>query len=132
MNKAIRLGATIVLAALAATGARAADSGSAPRPSCFSSRDFENWKAPDASTILIRVRSNRFYRLDLAGKCQELLFPGAYLVTKFQGSNYICSALDWDLHVRQTGVGGSVGCIVKNMTELSPAEVAAIPPKFKP
>ena len=30
---------------------------------CFFSRNFQQWRAPDANTILIRVGVNRFYRL---------------------------------------------------------------------
>src|SRR5262249_53873926 len=129
MIKAICLSAVFALTAVTGNSAYAAD---APKsPSCFSARDFENWKAPDAKTILIRVNTNRYYRLDLAGKCPGLLSPGAFLVTKFHGSDWICSPLDWDLKVAEQGTGISSGCIVKSMTELSPAEVSAIPPKFK-
>src|SRR5580698_3994095 len=32
---------------------------------CFSIREFEGWRAPDAKTINIRVGQTRYYRLDL-------------------------------------------------------------------
>ena len=133
MRDNLRLSTLIALAAFAGSGAWAADSSAAPPSnSCFFSRDFESWKAPDAKTIYIRVGLRRYFRLDMAGKCPDLTSPDAYLVTIFRGSDTICTALDWDLKVATQGINVPVGCIVKTMTELSPAEVAAIPPKFKP
>jgi hypothetical protein len=103
---------------------------------CFSMTQFENWKAPDARTIYIRVDINRYYRLDLSAPCQALLLPDSHLITKTRGSDQVCDGLDWDLSVADsTTVGGGgfrEACIVKTQTPLSPAEVAAIPRKFKP
>jgi hypothetical protein len=109
-----------------------------PAPRCFSMRDFENWKAPDASTMYIRVGLNRYYRLDLSGKCPALTWPSSHLITKTRGSDQVCSGLDWDLAVSDStgGIGRGGGfrqaCIVKTQTPLSAADVAAIPKKFKP
>ena len=100
---------------------------------CFFSPDFENWKAPDAKTIYIRVGVNRYYRLDLSTPCQALLYPNTHLVTKWRGSNQVCAGIDWDLSVADsTGGGFRQACIVKTQTPLSPADVANIPKKFKP
>ena len=53
-----------------------------------------------------------------------------HIFTEFR--TQYCSPLDWDLRVSE-GIGSpSEPCIVKTMTELSPAEVAALPPKAKP
>jgi hypothetical protein len=99
---------------------------------CFSSREFESWRAGDAKTIYIRVRSRRYYRLDLQNQCPQLLWPDAHLITKFHGSDRICSAIDWNLQVTEAPPSIPTPCIVKKMTELSPAEVAALPIKSKP
>lgn len=99
---------------------------------CFFSRNFEGWKALDARTIYIRVNVRDYYRLDLASTCPTLLGPSTHLITKWHGSDSVCSALDWDLKVAQTGSEIATPCIVKKMTKLSPSEAAAIPPKFKP
>jgi hypothetical protein len=104
----------------------------APVRACFSARDFESWKAPDAKTIYVRVRMNSYYRLDLAGACPAVRSPGSHLITVFRGSDLICTPLDWDLKVSE-GLGGiATPCLVKAMTRLTPDEVRAIPPKFKP
>lgn len=99
---------------------------------CFFSRNFEGWKAPDAKTIYIRVNMHDYYRLDLGATCPSLLWPSVHLITKWRGSDSVCSAVDWDLQVAQTGSGIATPCIVKKMTKLSPAEAAEIPAKFKP
>ncbi len=99
---------------------------------CFFSRDFMQWRAPDANTIFIRVGLNRFYRLDLAAPCRTLLFPSSHLVTVFRGSDTICRPIDWDLRVSQYPAGITEQCIVRAMTRLSPEQVAAIPPRFRP
>src|ERR1700748_568415 len=105
---------------------------SARNGQCFTSNQFENWRAVDAKTILVRVRGNHYYRLDLAGQCPELMTPNPHLVTHFRGSNTICSGLDWDLKVSASLNEPAVPCLVRTMTELSPAEVSALPPKTKP
>jgi hypothetical protein len=121
------LGATMLNAP-----ALADETGSTPHR-CFSTTDFENWKAPDARTIYIRVGVSRYYRLDLSAPCQALLYPNTHLVTKWRGSNQVCAGIDWDLSVADsTGGGFRQACIVKTQTPMTPAEVAAIPRKFKP
>ncbi|HEX5278630.1 MAG TPA: DUF6491 family protein [Micropepsaceae bacterium] len=99
---------------------------------CFFSRDFQQWRAPDASTIMIRVGVNRFYRLDLSAPCPTLQFPSTYLVNVFRGSDAVCGPLDWDIRVAQYPAGVTEQCIVKSMTQLTPEQVAAIPPRLRP
>ena len=105
---------------------------SSQKPACFFVTQFRHWKAPDEKTIYISVLPDRYYRLDLSAKCPALLWPGSHLVTVFRGSDSVCSALDWDLKVSQSPNGITEPCIVRTMTQLSPAEADAIPPKFKP
>ena len=99
---------------------------------CFSTTELGNWRAGDASTLYFRVHMNKIFRLDLKGRCSLLTAPGARLITKFRGSNLICSPLDWDLKV-SAGIGSNEEpCIVQSMTQLSPEEVAALPKKLTP
>jgi hypothetical protein len=104
-----------------------------PAPSCFQMPQFQNWKAADDKTLYIRVNMNQYYRLDLSASCSTLTWPGSHLITQTRGSTSVCSPVDWDLAVSQGPPGGiPQHCIVKAMTPLSPADVAAIPKKFKP
>ncbi len=104
----------------------------AARNSCFYANEFQAWKAPDARTIYVRVNLHQYYRLDLASECASLLWPDTHLITHVRGSNAYCSAVDWDLQVAQGFHGAAEPCLVETMTELSPAEAAAIPAKFRP
>jgi hypothetical protein len=122
------LAAVLAASSILSVVAKAAD---APSPHCFFSSQFENWKAADDKTIFIRVGVNRYYRLDLASSCRTAMWPDAFLITKFHGSNTVCTAIDWDLKVSQPH-GIPEACIVSKMTELTPDEVKAIPPKAKP
>lgn len=101
---------------------------------CFPISQFEDWRAPDNKTMYLRVNLNEYYRIDMSGECPELTFPDAHLITVWRGSNEVCGPLDWDLKVADGfGPGSfSVPCLVKAQTRLTPAEVAAIPKKFKP
>jgi hypothetical protein len=105
-----------------------------PAPQCFSVTDFRTWRAtPDGASMYVRAGLNRFYRVDFAGTCPALNWPGAFLITTFRGQSNICSKLDWDLKVAETGGGGiAVPCIVDKMTPLTPAEAAAIPDRYRP
>src|SRR5882672_8904487 len=106
----------------------------APRgPQCFPIRNFKNWKALDAKTLYIRVNLHQYYRLDLATSCPTLLSPNSHLITKWRGSSWVCSALDWDLKVSDSPMRVFASpCIVKTMTALTETEAYAIPKKYKP
>jgi hypothetical protein len=84
------------------------------------------------NTIYIRVTPDHYYRLDLAAQCSRLKSPQAHLITNSRGKNTICSPLDWDLSVSQPNDGAQEQCVVRSMTKLDPAQVAAIPKPFKP
>jgi hypothetical protein len=120
-----------LLGALALTGSTVAVAQPQSHPNqCFYSNDWGNWKAPDAHTMYIQVSGKRVFRLDFASSCQMMTYPSAHLITVFRGGNSICSPLDIDLKVSDGGIPES--CLVSKMTQLSPAEAAAIPQKDRP
>jgi hypothetical protein len=121
-----------MLAASLAAPAAAQPAGP-PQNACFEIEQFQNWRAPDDRTIYIRVLFDKYYRLDLAGTCPALRMPDSHLITHTRGPDTVCSAIDWDLKVSEgPSFRFSEPCIVKTMTLLGPAEVAAIPKGFKP
>ncbi|MDE2466517.1 MAG: hypothetical protein KGO02_22815 [Alphaproteobacteria bacterium] len=140
MKSFVKLGVgTAMLVSLAFTGPAFAHTAPAKgkiptqrAPSCFFVNQFDNWKSPNPKTIYINTNFNRYYRLDLAGKYPMLRWPDAYLVMNVVGPDTICSPLDWDLTVASRPGGFSEHLIVRKMTELTSAEVAAIPDKFRP
>jgi len=136
MTRIFAISAAMMLATGLATGAALAQPADQPAGhtpgKCFYVNEFENWKAPDAKTIYIRVLQSDYYRLDLSAACPELLMPDSHLVTHTRGPDTVCSPVDWDLKVSIGATRDSVPCIVKAMTPLSPTDVAAIPAKYKP
>jgi hypothetical protein len=128
LTKAAMTGA----AALSLLAAGAAQAQPKHADQCFFPNQWEGWKAtPDAKTIILRVRVNTLYRLDLTEACPELRVPGAHLVTQLRGSELYCSPLDFDLRVAEPS-GPAVPCIVRGMSQLSPAEAAALPRDLRP
>jgi hypothetical protein len=128
--------AVLALSAIA-LGSQSAMADPAPQPPgtpprCFFVQQFQNWKAPDPKTIFIRVNVNQYYRLDLGASCSNLMYPSAHLITQWQGTSTVCTGLDWNLQVSQGYPSARQACIVKTQTPLTPAEVAAIPRKYKP
>jgi len=133
-----------LLAALVLTVPALAQSTPAPSPKsakaapaenqCFLINQFEDWRAPNDKMMYIRVNLDEYFRIDMSGECPELTYPDPHLITVWRGTNEVCGPLDWDLKVADgTGPGSfSVPCIVKAQTRLTPAEVAAIPKKYKP
>ena len=130
MTRTIRMTAIglLLLGMTTAVAAAAPDS----KSPCFFAHQFRTWKAQDDRTIMIRVDPNRYYRLDMAASCSTMRSPGSFLVTLFRGPNLVCSALDWNITVKDNFRGPAQGCIVKKMTVVSPDEAAAIPRQVKP
>jgi hypothetical protein len=102
----------------------------APARSCFFSRDWDSWRAPDDHTIYFRVRMREFYRVDLSAGSPMLTDPANHLVSVMRGTDTVCSPLDLDLKVSDGRI--TVPLIAKSITKLTPEQVAAIPKKFLP
>lgn len=120
--------ALIAVPAMAATasGTRAANQ-------CFFVNQFQGWRAANDRTVYIRVGVRDIYRLDMAASCPQLTAPDARLITKTRGPDTVCSAIDWDLSVSESGPGAiPTPCIVSSMRKLSPAEAATLPKKLRP
>lgn len=133
------LAAFALLAALAQLPAALADSPVVPTDKsaaaasapCFY-RQFwmGRWKTtPDARTIYISV-ANQVYRLDLDTAYPLLKSTWAQLYNR-DSSNVICSAIDFKLVVSDQ-IGTRQAVIVRHLTRLTPAEVAALPKSLRP
>jgi hypothetical protein len=98
---------------------------------CFYGRDMEEWKSPDAHTMYVSVNPGRTYRVTFNQPCTPLSYTAAHITTKFSGPDSVCGPLDWDLHVSDRH-GNRQACIVSSMSLMTPAEVAAVPSKYRP
>ncbi len=116
--------ASVPAAALAAPGAKP------DARNCFYSTQWRGWKSPNPSVIYIGVNNRDVYRADLAGGSRRLM-SSDHLISEVRGSNLICSAIDLDLKVSDSS-GFATPLFVKSLVKLTPDEVAAIPPRYRP
>jgi hypothetical protein len=102
-----------------------------PARQCFFLSDWSGWHSPDGKVLYLKVRGNETWRVDLNSECNMLRDPTAHLVTQVRGTSTICSPLDLDLSVADTG-GFKEPCFVKSIRQLSKEEAEAIPKKDRP
>ena len=103
-----------------------------PDQSCFLAENWSGWKSPSPDVIYLRVNMNEFYELDLSAGSSQLQEPDMHLVSRIEGSDWICSPLDLQLEVVDDHGAFREPLIVKSITKLTPDEVKAIPAKYRP
>jgi hypothetical protein len=100
--------------------------------SCFFVNQWRGWKSPTPDVIYLAVNLHDVYKVQLSTPSPELQWPDVHLISQVRGSDSICDALDLDLTIVDTGGGFREPLIAIGLTKLTPEEVAAIPPKFRP
>lgn len=125
------LAASLAVALGLSAGAAQAADPAKPKPqrSCFWTRDVNSWSAADDHTVYIKVGVKDVYRLDLMGSCPDIDWSWK-MGLESHGSSSICSALDATI-IAQSPIGPQ-RCPVRQVTKLTPQEVAALPPKHRP
>jgi len=98
---------------------------------CFSTSEWQGWSSPSDDVLFLRVRNNRYYRVDLLPGTGSIDRGGQFLINTVRGSSRVCSANDLDLKVASTS-GFVAPLFPRAIHRLSPAEVAALPPNAKP
>jgi hypothetical protein len=126
------LAAAVFISAVAtATAVAAAPERSSPK-ACFASNSWDGWSAPgDGDVLYLRVQARDVYRVDLAPGSHASKGADRFLVNRIRGSNWICSPLDLNLTLSDHQ-GFREPLIARSLRKLTPAEVAAIPPKDRP
>jgi hypothetical protein len=124
----------ICAAAVAALGFAVAPAMAAQTSSsnCFLAENWDSWRSPSPKVIYVRVGVNEVYQLDLSSGSDQLQWPDMHLVSRIQGSDWICSPLDLQLEVADNDGGFREPLIVKAITRLTPDQVKAIPAKYRP
>lgn len=124
----------IAAGALAGAGALvatlpAAEAQPAPRhgDSCFYVSNIQNTKMQGLRTLYIRTSQKRVYRMEFGADCNTVGYE-PLILHPVDNSNQVCSPIGLNVSVRGTGEM----CVPTSLTRLTPAEVAAIPPKFRP
>lgn len=127
------------LGAVAATGAVMLSAAPAPAATrddphspCFFVTQWRGWKSPAPDTLYLGVNNHDIYEVKLAGGgSNQLSWPQMHLVSVDRGGGSICNALDLDLKIADTN-GFAEPLIAKSLRKMTPEEVAAVPPKFRP
>lgn len=131
--KPLLIAGTLLLAGVAGSMAAAkTDSansrGLAPNQ-CFRIHDVQNSVQVSETQLNILTNDHRYIRLDTTGRCFDPPFND-YYVLNVRGADIVCSPIDVDLSAGPPGF--KTPCIVDRLTQLTPAEVAALPKKEKP
>lgn len=122
---------TLVLAGIAGSVALAKDSasGSLAPNQCFRIHDIQNTVQVSQTRLNILTSDHRYIRLDTSGRCFNPPFSD-YFVIQQRGSDWVCSPVDVDISAGPAGF--KTPCIVAKLTQMSAAEISAIPKKEKP
>jgi hypothetical protein len=106
----------------------------APRgSSCIDSRKLQGWKSPSPDVIYYRVGASDVYRLDLATGSKQLQYSDVQLFDRnLSTSLWLCSPRDFNLRVTDSHHTFVEPLIVRSITKLTPDEIAAIPPQYRP
>ncbi|MHB8529384.1 MAG: DUF6491 family protein [Caulobacteraceae bacterium] len=98
---------------------------------CFFVTQWQGWSAPSDDVLYLKINNRDIYRVDLSAGSSMLRAPGVHLISKVEGSDSICNAIDLQLEVSD-GHGFREPLIARSLTKLTPEEAAAIPPKYRP
>src|SRR5580704_2047566 len=125
--------AAAAMAAFAiSTPARATAQAAHTGGGCFLATNWQSWKSPSPDVIYVLVGVHDVYRFDLSSGSNQLSQPDVHLSSQIRGSDWICSPMDLQLEVVDTGGVFREPLIVKSITKLTPQEIAAIPPRYRP
>jgi hypothetical protein len=104
---------------------------SAVAPACFYTKDIRNHTVGDDHTLYLNVANRRFYRVGMSGSCLAgATSSDPIVIQNPPGANDVCRPIDLDVGVT---MGGFINhCIVRSITPMSPAEVAALPSRLRP
>jgi hypothetical protein len=108
-----------------------------PPTSCFRTQDVDSHRVAGDRTVYVKVARRDVYRLDTSNACFATAGSNDPLVIReSSGVAYACRPVDLDISVAHNvglGLGGApTPCIVQSITRLTPAEVAALPNRYRP
>jgi hypothetical protein len=118
-----------VLAGLAtalAFGAAASAFQASAADSCLRPEWLRNHTVGDDHTLYFDYNGTAVYRLTMSDNCLAALTSSDPIVLRNHGQGLICKPIEWDVSAR------GAHCIVSSVTQLTPAEVAALPKGKRP
>ena len=127
--------ALVACAPIAPTAPRlpAADAVGVSGSDCFRSADMRGHTFADDSTMYVDVLGKGVYRIRMRNGCLAGATSSDPLVTRQPpGASFICRPIDMDVSVARIPGGFETPCIVDSIARMTPAEVAALPPRLRP
>lgn len=100
-------------------------------PRCFHVSNARNFRSVNATTVHLRVGRRDFYRLDLLGPCPDLDFS-LRLGLQTRGGSQICTGSGLGTSIVVRGARGPQRCSIRQITALTPEEVAAMSARDRP
>lgn len=130
---------TLAAAAAALVGAaspgvsasdRGVDASATTGRTCFRTNDMRNHTFEGDRTVYVSA-NREVYRIGMAGPCTAAANNNDPLLISTPGSSgIVCKPIDLNLSVN---IGGALSsCIIDSIHRMTPAEVAALPPKTRP
>ena len=133
MKRLLVITSALALAAAAFPALAADQAKSETGSQCFRMSQIRNHTKGDAQTLYFSVGSRDVYRLDMSGACLAGASSNDPLIMEtVGGTDLICRAIDLNIKVKLGPGGGASPCIIKQITKLTPTQIAALPPKVKP
>lgn len=100
-------------------------------PSCFYLKDIRNHTVADDQTLYFDVLGRSVYRVRTSNRCFAGATSSDPIITRSPpGTANVCRPLDLDLSISRGGLPSR--CIIESIAPLTPAEVAALPPRLRP
>jgi hypothetical protein len=131
MEVAMKIALVLAAALLAPAAASAASPAGPANNACFRTRDIAAHRKGDDHTLYLKVGLKDFYRVTTKSSCLRGMMRSDALVIDGTPSGLVCSPVEFDLGVRQSG-GFVTPCIVDSITRLTPPQAAALPKNVRP
>jgi hypothetical protein len=125
------IAAGVISSAAPALSAEPAGAAASTGPRCFFINQWKGWKSPSPDVLYLGVTPNAVYKVTLSVGSPSLGSPVEHLISRARGNSSICTSLDLDLAL-SNGHGIEQPLVATSIRRLTPAEVAAIPPKYMP
>lgn len=120
----------VALVSLSAAGA-VAETKPSDRIHCFWAHDWGGWKSPQPDVIYLRVNISDYYKVGLSSPSNLLSDTTFHLSSVNASTDSICTPSDLRLELNNYH-GVSEPLFPVSLVKLTDAEVAAIPPQFRP
>lgn len=130
----VALAATIAAGSAAAQAAPAHDAKAKSKDRnspCFYITQWQGWRAPNDHTLYLGVNYRDVYEVQLVGSSPLIQDPDARIVSVTSGPPDVCNPVDLQLSVSEP-YGLRAPLIAKSLVKLTPEQVNAIPPKYRP